>query len=80
MSKRKFSSFSDDEAMKLIGIEEIQHWNLPIESFQISEFFYERLERLDNFGVYRSEGGKELLIEAFCEEALNRHKKIRLWK
>jgi hypothetical protein len=80
MSKRKFSSFNDDEAMKLIGIERIQIWNLPIEPFKVSDFFYKRLERLDSFGVYRSEGGKELLIEAFCEEALNRHKKIRLWK
>ncbi len=80
MSKRKFSSFSDDEAMELIGIERIPIWNLPIEPFEVSDFFYERLKRLDSFGVYRSEGGKEILIEAFCEEALIRHKQLRLWK
>ena len=80
MSKRKFSSFNDAEAMKLIGIEEMQDWDLPIEPFQVSDFFYQRLKRLDNFGIHRSKGGKELLIEAFCEEALEHHKKIRLWK
>ncbi len=80
MSKRKFSSFSDDEAMELIGIEELQDWDLPIEPFNVSDFFYERLERLDSFGINRSEGGKEILIEAFCEEALILHKTLRLWK
>ena len=80
MSKRKFSSFSDAEAMKLLGIEELEDWDLPFEPFEISDFFYQRLKRLDNFGIYRSEGGKELLIEAFCEEALDKNKKIRLWK
>lgn len=80
MSKRKFSSFSDAEAMKLVGIEEMTDWDLPKTPFQISDFFYERLKRLESFGISHSEGGKELLIEAFCEEALFRHKKLRLWK
>ncbi len=78
--KRKFSSFNEKEAMKLLNIEILQKWEIPILEFSVSDFFYERLRRLDNFGVTKSEGGKEILIEAFCEEALEHHKNIRLWK
>jgi hypothetical protein len=78
--KKNFSSFNEAEAMKLLGIKHLQKWKLELEPFTISDFFYERLRRLDRFGTKMSEGGKGLLIEAFCEEALEQHKKIKLWK
>lgn len=78
--KKNFSSFNEAEAMKLLGIKHLQKWKLELEHFTISDFFYERLRRLERFGTKMSEGGKELLIEAFCEEALEQHKKIKLWK
>jgi hypothetical protein len=79
-AKRKFSGFKLRDAYKELEIKHLQAWNLKTELFQPSDFFYERIERLDNFGVNHSESGKELIIDAFFEEALSNHSKLRAWK
>jgi hypothetical protein len=79
-NKRKFSGFKLSEAYKELNIKRLQDWKLEFKPFKPSDFFYERLKRLDNFGVSHSESGKELIIDAFLEEVLNKHTKLRAWK
>jgi hypothetical protein len=78
--KRKFSSFSYDEALKTLGIEVLLPWELKVSPAPLTEFFKRRLQRLDGFELMNSERGKELLIDAFCEEALEAHSKLKIWK
>ena len=79
-SKRKFSSYSYDEALKLLGVQTLLPWELRTNPLQITEFFKRRLQRLDGFELMNSERGKELLIDAYCEEALETHNKLKIWK
>jgi hypothetical protein len=78
--KRKFSSFSYDEALQHLGIDTLQPWVLDVAELPLSSFFERRLKRLDGFELNNSERGKELLIDAFCEEILERHPKLKIWK
>ena len=81
MTKRKFSSFGRDQALKYLGIEEILSWGIAAAPLELSDFFRERLNRIvRNFDTDGSESGKELLIDAFCEEALERHPTLKAWK
>jgi hypothetical protein len=78
--KRKFSSFGYNEALQSLGVEVLQPWNIPANTAPLSVFFQRRLKRLEGFELMNSERGKELLIDAFCEEALETHPKLKIWK
>jgi hypothetical protein len=78
--KRNFSSFDVKEAMQQLDITELTKWNLEFEPLAATSFFAERMRRLENFDLSSTESAKELLIEAFCEEALERHRTLRAWK
>ena len=78
--KRKFTSFSLDEALSFLGIEKLLEWKLESRLLPPSDFFHERMRRLDGFAVGRRESGKELLIDAVCEEVVDRHRNLRIWK
>lgn len=78
--KRNFSSFGIDAALKEVAIEKIIEWQIEFEPLKPSGFFYERLKRLRRFDLKRSEGAKELLIDAFWEEALQPFPKLKMWK
>lgn len=81
MARLKFSSFNRDNALRFLGIEEIHPWELASAPLEITPFFRERLNRiLRNFDTDGSESGKELLIDAFCEEVLERHNSLKAWK
>ncbi len=79
-AKKKFSSFAWDEAFITLGIERLIEWKADFQPVAPTDFFNERLRRLGNFGLTNSERGKELLIDAVCEEAIERHQKLRIWK
>lgn len=78
--KRNFSSFGIDAAFKEVAVDKIIEWQIEFEPFQPSDFFYERLRRLRRFDLKRSEGAKELIIDAFWEEALQPFVKLKMWK
>jgi hypothetical protein len=80
VSKRKFASFGDNEALKELGVEQLLLWEIAAAPLAPTPFFIQRLKRLEGFELTTSERGKELLIDAFCEEILERHTGLKIWK
>ncbi len=78
--KKSFSSFSYKDAVKYLGITELKRWQLEAEPVPISEFFQQRLERLQRFDLESMEVSKTLLIDAICEEGLEEIPQLKVWK
>jgi hypothetical protein len=79
-AKRKFSSFSRDEALRRLNLSRFEPWEPQVLPLQLSDFFRERLQRLETFDLVVSERARELLIDAICEELLVRHPQLKAWK
>ncbi len=79
-SKKPFSSFTYKEAFKYVGITKLQRWMLRSDPFPISDFFQQRLERLQRFDLESLEVSKTLLIDAICEEGLEGFYRLKVWK
>jgi hypothetical protein len=79
--RKKFSSFTLAEAYKLLNIECLEPWHFETRDWPPSDFFTIRLQRLqDNFDLRSYEKSKELLIDAYCEEAINPIASLKIWK
>ncbi len=79
--KKNFSSFSLAEAYKQLGIITLMPWVFKSRAISPSDFFKERLERLQrHFDLRSYEESKKLLIDAFCEEAMEDTHKLKIWK
>jgi hypothetical protein len=78
--KKSFSSFTYKEAFKQLGIIELQRWSIEAEPLPISDFFRQRLERLQRFDLESLEVSKTLLIDAICEEGLEGFDRLKVWK
>ncbi|MFN9648627.1 MAG: hypothetical protein ACK58Z_09060 [Pseudanabaena sp.] len=79
--KKRVSSCDLASAYKQLGIKTLTHWELPDLAMAPSEFFIKRLERLHrNFDLRSYEESKKLLIDAFCEEAMDSIDKLKIWK
>jgi hypothetical protein len=79
--KKNFSSFSLAEAYKQLGIITLIPWVFESRSIALSDFFKIRLERLQrHFDLRSYEESKKLLIDAFCEEAMEDIHKLKIWK
>jgi hypothetical protein len=78
--KKSFSSFTYREAFKLLGITELKRWVMTAEPVAISDFFRQRLERLQRFDLESLEVSKTLLIDAICEEGLEGFERLKVWK
>lgn len=79
--KKNFSSFSLSEAYKQLGIITLIPWEFESQPLSISDFFKERLERLQKrFDLRSHEESKKLLIDAFCEEAMEDFDRLKIWK
>ena len=78
--KKSFSSFTYKEAFKQLGVTELERWMLAAEPVPISDFFRQRLERLQRFDLESLEISKTLLIDAICEEGLEGHDRLKVWK
>ncbi|WP_416666748.1 hypothetical protein [Egbenema bharatensis] len=79
-SKKNFSSFTLKEAMKQLHITDLYAWEINAPSLQPSDFFQQRLKRLEAFDLQSYERSKELLIDAFCEEAIQTFSRLKIWK
>lgn len=79
-SKKNFSSFNLKEAMKQLSITDLNPWNIDAPPVAPSDFFQQRLKRLEAFDLESYERSKELLIDAFCEEAIQSFSKLKIWK
>jgi hypothetical protein len=79
--RKNFSSFNLKEAFKQLQLRELQPWDQSIEPAVASDFFRERLARLQrHFDLEACEESKKLLIDAVCEEALEGFDNIKVWK
>lgn len=78
--KKSFSSFTYKEAFKQVGVSQLQRWSLAAEPVPISDFFRQRLERLQRFDLESLEVSKTLLIDAICEEGLEGFERLKVWK
>ncbi|GAB4354052.1 MAG: hypothetical protein Fur0042_23000 [Cyanophyceae cyanobacterium] len=81
-SKRKnFSGFTLAEAYQYLNLSELKPWELGNATQAPSDFFRERLRRLQaHFDLRYCEKSKELLIDAFCEEAIADLDRLKIWK
>ena len=79
--KKNFSSFSVIEAFKYLNIKDLQSWQIKSTPWEPSDFFRERLKKLEDlFDLQSYEESKKLLIDAICEEALSDCIHLRIWK
>jgi hypothetical protein len=78
--KKPFSSFTYGEAFKYLGVTELKRWTIKAEPVPISDFFRQRLERLQRFDLESLEVSKALLIDAICEEGLEGLGRLKVWK
>ncbi len=78
--KKPFSSFTYREAFKHLGITALSRWQLKADPVPLSDFFRQRLERLQRFDLESLEVSKTLLIDAICEEGLERCDRLKVWK
>uniref|UniRef100_B8HNI5 Uncharacterized protein n=1 Tax=Cyanothece sp. (strain PCC 7425 / ATCC 29141) TaxID=395961 RepID=B8HNI5_CYAP4 len=78
--KKPFSSFTYKEAFQKLGLTELNRWIIQAEPVPISEFFRQRLERLQRFDLESLEVSKTLLIDAFIEEGLEGFERLKVWK
>ncbi|MFZ9738202.1 MAG: hypothetical protein ACO3EZ_09375 [Prochlorotrichaceae cyanobacterium] len=78
--KKSFSSFTYPEACKALGITTLTRWTLEAEPVPLSDFFQQRLERLQRFDLESYEVSKTLLIDAICEEGLEGFDRLKVWK
>jgi hypothetical protein len=78
--RRNFSSFTLNEAFKLLGIEELTRWNIDAPPLLPSQFYQEHMRRLEQFDLTSSESAKALIIDAICEEVMIQHPRLKVWK
>ncbi len=78
--KKSFSSFTFKEACKYLGITELKRWTIEAKPVPISDFFQQRLERLQVFDLEDFEVSRTLLIDAIREEGLWETRRLKVWK
>jgi hypothetical protein len=66
-------------------VNELQRWAvldsaIAAEPVPISDFFRQRLERLQRFDLESPEVSKTLLIDTICEEGLEGFQRLKVWK
>ncbi|WP_019500802.1 hypothetical protein [Pseudanabaena sp. PCC 6802] len=79
--KKNFSSFNAIAAYKQLGITTLVPWVFESKAIAPSDFFKQRLDRLQrHFDLRSYEESKKLLIDAFCEEAMEDIHSLKIWK
>lgn len=79
--RKNFSSFNKKEAFKQLNLADLQPWSFAATPIPVSNFFQERLDRLHRrFDLDSCEESKKLLIDAVCDEALEKLDRLKIWK
>jgi len=78
--KKPFNKYSLTEAYEFLHLRDPIAWDIPFEVIEPSAFFQEELRRIEVFDTESSERGKEVLIDAILQEALNRRANLKVWK
>lgn len=79
-AKRKFTSLTLSEALRLFQCENFTLWKIDAPALPPSDVLMEIFKRLEGFDVEMSEPAKELLIDALFGEIIVRHEAIKIWK
>ena len=81
VKKKKFSGYKLQEAFQQLGLSDLLPWDIQAEALSPSDFFNEHLYRLKrHFDLDGYEESKKLLIDALCDEAINRCDRLKIWK
>ena len=81
VKKKKFSGYKLQEAFEQLGLNDLLPWGIQSEPLVPSDFFHEHLYRLKrHFDFDGYEESKKLLIDALCDEAINRCDRLKNWK
>lgn len=78
--KRTYSSFTLQEAMRLIPAEDFTRWQLQAPPRPPSEVLLSVLHRLESFDLQTTEEGKALLIDALLAEVVPDYPTLKVWK
>jgi len=79
--KKNFSSFNLASAYRQLDIKILLTWVLEPYLLEPTSFFMERMSRLKrNFDLRSYEESKKLIIDAFCEEVMEKTEKLKIWK
>jgi hypothetical protein len=78
--KQKFSGFSVAEAFQHLHLTKLTPWLIESELIAPSDFFKQRLKKLQRFDLRASEESKKLLIDAILEEGIEGFSCLKIWK
>lgn len=78
--KKPFNKYDLVEAYAYLHVTQVIAWEIAFDPIEPSAIFQADLERLEAFDVTFGESGKEVLIDTILQEALSRHKKLKVWK
>ena len=80
--KKRFSDFNLEEALTLVGINQLKKWPLnEVAPKQLSKLFQQLRHKLETyFDLSLSEAAKSMLIDAILLEAMDRFETIKIWK
>ena len=79
--KREFSGFTLAEAFAQVGIEDIHLWQIDAPPRPPSDYYRERLRRVESvFDTTLSEQAKQLIIEVIFEEVAIAFPKLKIFK
>jgi hypothetical protein len=78
---KNFSSFDVPSAFKQLGIKNLHNWKIEAPAIAPSDFFKQRLVKLESFFDLRNyEESKKLIIDALCEEGMETSRYLKVWK
>jgi hypothetical protein len=78
--KQKFSGFSLAEAFQHLDLSKLTPWVIDAVPTAPSDFFKQRLKKLQRFDLRASEESKKLLIDAILEEGIEGFSHLKIWK
>ncbi len=80
ITKRKFSSLTLNDSLKLFDRDDFIAWNLTAPLLPPTDILMAIFKRLEGFDLKKSEAAKELLIDALFGEIILRHDRLKIWK
>ncbi|BAP55377.1 hypothetical protein THII_1080 [Thioploca ingrica] len=79
--KKRFSGFSLQESLKVVGVNQLKEWHLEIIPRAPSAYYQQTIVKLkSHFDLSLSEAAKSLLIDALLLEAIDDFKELKIWK
>ncbi|RKZ38701.1 MAG: hypothetical protein DRQ49_13605 [Gammaproteobacteria bacterium] len=80
--KKRFSDFNLEEALTLVGLNQLKKWSLDeVAPRRLSKLFQQLRHKLEShFDLSLSEAAKSMLIDAILLEAMDRFESIKIWK